>query len=239
MRTAWTVLSLTLVINLVLLLGFVGYLHASDRLSKERLRAATAIFRPTFQQQQLAEADAVRLADERQRQAEGVARLQAVSAGPLTLAERLDAERQTSDVAMERLNRMRRTKSDLEAYFNRVQADVQKQRAQLNSRQQDLQQTLEREATRRDDQDFQRAVKMYEQIKPKQAKQMFQNLIAQQKTDQVVQYLAAMQLRKAAAVLKEFKTVDEIDQATELIQRLRERGVDPIPADAQLAGSAP
>jgi hypothetical protein len=48
-----------------------------------------------------------------------------------------------------------------------------------------------------------------------------------------VDYLAAMQMRKAAGVLKEFKTPQEVAQASELLELLRRRGVDPIAGNTQ------
>ncbi|NJL32148.1 MAG: hypothetical protein HC898_11290 [Phycisphaerales bacterium] len=65
---------------------------------------------------------------------------------------------------------------------------------------------------------FKLALQMYEQVRPKQGKQMMQELIVKGQMDQVVEYMAAMQLRKAAAILKEFKTPPEVAMATELVQ---------------------
>ena len=237
MKTLRTVFALTLVMNLLLVLGFVGYLYVSGRLSEQRVRAAVAIFRPTIEEQKSAEAQEAAQVIAQEQKAKEIARLQAVSQGPMTLAQRLDREMQSNDVAMERLNRMQRAKTDLEAYFQRVQTEVRKQQTQIDAERQQFQQALEQENKLRGDQDFQQAVQMYEQLKPKQAKQLFQQLMSQGKTSQVVDYLAAMQLRKASAVLKQFKTGDEIGQATDLIQRLRQRGIRPVSSKTQLAGS--
>ena len=85
---------------------------------------------------------------------------------------------------------------------------------------------LTEEQQKRQDEDFKNAVKMVEQLKPKQAKDLFVNLINQQQVGQVTEYLAAMNLRKAGSVLKEFKEPAEIAMATDLIERLRQRGVN-------------
>jgi hypothetical protein len=67
---------------------------------------------------------------------------------------------------------------------------------------------------------------------------MMQQLLAQGETELVVEYLAAMQVRIAAKVLGSFETPAEIAQATELVERLRVRGIEPMPADSPLADGA-
>ena len=91
---------------------------------------------------------------------------------------------------------------------------------------QSFEQAVSREAKLKEDKDFQQTVKMYQQLKAKQVKQIFQQLLAQGMTGQVVEYLAAMQIRKAAAVIREFKSPNEVVQAANLLQSLRERGLD-------------
>ena len=62
---------------------------------------------------------------------------------------------------------------------------------------------------------------------------MFQQLIQQNQTDQVVDYLDAMQVRKAAKVLGQFQSPSEITQATMLLQKLRLRGSHPLAAQGK------
>lgn len=59
---------------------------------------------------------------------------------------------------------------------------------------------------------------------PKLAKQMIQQLVHDQKIEQAVAYLDAMDGRAAKKILSEFKTAEEIDLATELLERLRTLG---------------
>ncbi len=67
---------------------------------------------------------------------------------------------------------------------------------------------------------------MLEQLKAKQAKSMMQQMIAAGQTEEVVDLLTAMNLRKAGSILREFKSEAEIAQANELLKHLRGRGVD-------------
>ena len=70
-------------------------------------------------------------------------------------------------------------------------------------------------------------VESYASLKPKLAKQAFLELIKQNKMDEVVEYLAAMQLRKSAAILNQFKADEEVPVAAQLLESLRLRGVTP------------
>ena len=237
MRTVWTSLCLMLIVNLLLLIGLFGYLSISGRLDKQRFRAAVDLFRLTINEQRKIKVEDDRLAEEKQQATEKIGRLQEAAKRPMTLAERLDAQTQSDDMAMERFNRMRRVKSDLESYFQRMKLNVEKQRAQLDVDRKAFQDALEREKQLSEDPNFKQAVNMYQQIRPKQAKEMFQQLIDQNKTEEVVKYLAAMQLRKAAKVLQEF-TKDDVAQAANLIERLRNRGINPLAGLAQIAGSS-
>ena len=95
-----------------------------------------------------------------------------------------------------------------------------------------------KETQLKDDQDFQQTVQVYQQLKAKQVKQIFQQLLSQDMADHVVEYLAAMQVRKAAAVIREFKSPAEVVQAADLLQSLRERGLDFSMEDLGNAGQA-
>lgn len=81
------------------------------------------------------------------------------------------------------------------------------------------------DAQKRGDEQFLRAVKQLEQVPAKQAKKILETLVAGKNVDQAVAYLDAMNPRAAAKVLREFKTDAEIPLATELLERLRTRGV--------------
>lgn len=237
MRTVWTALCLTLVVNLLLLIGLFGYLYMSDRLDQQRFRAAVDLFRLTINEEREIEAGEYRVAEEKQREIEKISRLQVTGKRSMTLAERLDAQTKMDDMAMARFHRMGRVESDLKSYFQRMKYNVEKQRVQLEADRKAFHDVLDQEKQLRDDNDFKQAVNMYQQIRPKQVKEMFQQLIDQNKTDEVVKYLAAMQLRKAAKVLEAFKDGD-VAQAANLIERLRNRGINPLVGLAQIDGGS-
>ncbi|MEX2672951.1 MAG: hypothetical protein WD294_12675 [Phycisphaeraceae bacterium] len=217
---------LLIVLHLLAGAGFVGWLYHTDRLDGARVDRVVAMFELTIEQQQQQQAEAERLERETRRQAEQLARLEAVADGPRTLQDRLTTERESDEVAQQRLERLQRETDDLRRQIARAQTQIARERETLEAKQAAFDEAVERQRALREDEDFQQTVQMYEQLRPRQAKQMFQELIAQGETEQVVDYLAAMQLRRASRVVQEFKEGADIVQAAELLESLRERGVN-------------
>ncbi len=225
MKAIWTIIMTLLVINALAILGVVGWLYQDGRLNQGRIDKVRDIFELTIEEETLEKQQAQELAEKTRQQALEVARLESVSDGPVTLADRLVAEQQGDELAIQRVERLGREIQDLRRQLRLAKQLLTKQEEELATQRQAFEQAIEKQIKLQENQDFQQAVRMYQQVKPKQAKQMFQRLIQQGKQSQVVEYLAAMQLRKAAGVLKQFKSPQEIAQATDLLQQLRERGI--------------
>lgn len=240
MRNFWSAISLALLINALALLGLVGWLWQSGRLDRSRLTRIYRMLEVTTQQEQARIEQARREDEAAQKQAQEASRLLAVGNTPVTGEDRLAGDERNSQILAQRLDRLQRDRQDLLRQLELAKDQIAKQRAALEIRQKALDEQIAAELKQRDDRDFQQAVQVYEQLKPKQTKEIFQELLRQNKTQQVVDYLAAMQLRKAAGVLKEFKTREEVAQATDLVQRLRMRGIDPLmrPGTATPAGQS-
>jgi len=106
----------------------------------------------------------------------------------------------------------------------RFKEDMVRRESDLEKQRGDFEQWVQAEADRAKDENFLQVVSLYEKQPPKQAKEAFQSLLTQGEVDQVVEYLAAMSSRKAAAVLGEFKAPAEVTQKADLLERLRKRG---------------
>ncbi len=212
-------------LHLLALVAFVAWLGLSGRISGDRLRAVVDSFRLTIEEEVAqAEADDAAAA-EAEKMAMDAARMQLVATGPATLSDQIEVERQSDEITRQKLARLHREIRDLQNQLALAQDTVAKQQTKLDAERKTFQDEVARLTKQRGDENFLQAVSMYEQLKPKQAKLMFQDLIAGGKQDEVVDYLAAMQLRKAAAVLKEFKTDEEAAEAAKLIEQLRLRGL--------------
>jgi hypothetical protein len=222
-----------LVLNALLVGAGLIWLNSTHRLSSERVRKAVALFKPTLAQEEEAAKQAELDAAERAKELAQKQWMDQAAEGPATLSEKLKIDQQARELSAQKADRLSRDVADLR---RRLEVDTQllaKQRADIDARRKDVEEMAKREEKLRSDKDFQQTVAMYEKLPAKQAKQMLQTLLTQEKKEQVVDYLAAMQMRKAAGVLKEFKTPQEVAQASELLELLRRRGVDPIAGNTQ------
>jgi hypothetical protein len=155
-----------------------------------------------------------------------IARLEEVGDGPKRLEDRLSDKLEGDDFATHRLERMRQ---EARAVSDRLTQDRgyvdDRVRALAAEREAFQAMVADREALL-ENEDFKRAVETLEQLKPAQAKDVVRVLMAEGKKDQVVEYLAAMDLRKSAGVLKQFKGPGEVEEAAVLIEAIRLRRVD-------------
>lgn len=205
-----------------------GWLYWSGRLDKARVERVYELFRPTIDAERQKIAEERKAEEEAQAKAAEAARLKSVSQGPVTLGDRLQTEQQADAIALERVERLQSDIRSLQQQIAMAKGLLTRQREELEAEKKQLALAATQTRNQVAEENFRQTVQMYEQLKPKQTKDMFRNLLSEGQRDQVVEYLASMQLRKAAAVLKEFKTPEEIALATELVERLRSRGIDPM-----------
>lgn len=223
MKLAWNVF---VVVHLLALVGIIGWLVASDRLDRVRARQIVDTFRTTIAEEK---AQAALATQEQQRQQQiqaDLVRLQEVAHGPVTVADRLAADAEADEVAAQKIDWLRRATADLTAKLESDKQQLIRQKSELDQARDAFTKAAQSRVEQQQQQDFQLAVRMYEQLKPVQAKAMFKELIVRGQEEQVLDYLAAMQLRKAAAVLREFKDGEDVTMAASLIQGLRERGIE-------------
>ncbi len=218
---------LLVVVNLLAVGAGVGWLAWSDRLSSERVREAVSLFEPTITQENADAAAALALAEESAAKQAEALRLAAVADGPKTLEERLVDSRLVDEVTVQRVERLKREREDIFRQIDAAKSLIEKQRADIEAREAAFEARVATFQEQRQDEDFKQAVSMIEQLKPKQAKQVFQDMLAMGAEETAVAYLASMNQRKAGAVLREFKEQPELNQARMLIEALRERGVFP------------
>lgn len=236
MRAVWIALCSLLVIHVIAGIAFMGWLRASGRLNRDRVHRVVEIFRPTIAQERADRKLAEKVEAEAKEQAAALARLEEVADGPTTVADRLATDQQARELSLRKIERLQREIRDLTRNMEFARQQIGAQKADIDRERAAFEAYRQREIALKADDEFQRAVQTYEGLKPKQAKVMFQELIGRGEMDKVVDYLAAMQLRKSAAVLGEFKADDEVAQAAELVERLRGRGIEPaaaVPAATQ------
>lgn len=233
MRTLFTAIILVLVVNALALGGLAGWLGATDRLSKDRIREAAGVFNNTLSEQETLQAELAASEQEAIDMAEQVMRLQQVADGPVTPEMRL---RSIQKVDEKHRAMVERRKVEADALTTQIDAQrrlVEGRIAELDAKQKAFDEAVAAQLGEMQEQDFKEAIAMLEGIPSKQAKAVFQELLKTGSQEQVVSYLSAMDERKAAKVLKEFKDPNEVAQAAVLIEQLRQRS-DQVKKEADL-----
>jgi hypothetical protein len=237
LKTAWNIIAILCLLNLVLLAGGVAWLYETGRLDRTRYDAMVAMFKPTIARQQ-ADEEAQRKKEEALRvEREKIAHLKQVEQGPVTLSDRLSADQQADEMALQRMSRLQTEIADLRQGLASQNQQLAMERQQLVEDRRAFEAELSRRQAMLASVDFRRAVETLEQIKPAQAKQMLEDLSTKGKSDQVVEYLVAMDLRKSAAVLREYKTPAEITEAAALLEKIRLRRTESASAANTHSGS--
>jgi hypothetical protein len=226
MKPFFTAILALIALHILAAVGFVGWLYLDGRLDRARLASIVDTFSLTIEEQRRREAEAQVLAAEARQKAEDARRLEQVAEGPKTLQQRLAEEQEADEVALLRLERLKRETEDLRRQNEIFKQMLAEQQTGLDTAREQFEQTLAAAEAQQQDENFRQTVTMYEQLKPKQAKQIFEQLMQAGRTEEVVDYLAAMQSRKAGAILREFKAGEDVTRATQLLDALRSRGMD-------------
>lgn len=212
-----------IVLHLLAAAGFVGWLHQSDRLNQERLDKMVEIFTPTFAEEEAMLAEAEQQAADEAVAATQAARIERIGMGPRTLQDELVTTRTETEQSIQQLERLQREIMDIRRQIDRAQNQLTAERAALDSERAAFEADVDKRTSQFRDEDFQQAVDMIRRLDPGQAKQMLQTMLGEGKQEEVVDYLSAMPVRSATAILGEFTEPDEIVQATTLVEDLRLR----------------
>lgn len=220
-RSAWLVVSTIAIANLLAVLGFVGWLFASDRMNLDRLEEIRAMVAPTVAQEQAearqaeAEAEAERARLEQSGELGGV---------PISAADRLNIIREMDEVSRQRFERMERETRDLQRQLQAELAAIEEERTAFEKMRDAFEQRRAEIAELEQSVQFRRALALYESSKADVAANMFQSLIDEGNQDDVVSYLNAMRPMTAKKVIEQFEARDPA-LAARLLEGVRNYGL--------------
>lgn len=239
MRIAWSALAVVAVANLLALAGFVGWLVHSERIDAHRLRTIREMLAETVREQAARE----------QEVAEAIAAAEAAREPDpqmaISTAEMLGVRMELGRVDTLREERLRRDAQALRESLAQ-QERVLRQREEALRRERDAFEA-ERERIERVEgsQQFAKAVKVLEGLRPAEAAEMLRATIDGREAGGeqgdlagiagAVEYLNAMRERGRLKVMGEIARQDP-ELAAELLERLRTRGL--AAADAGVTGDA-
>ncbi|HWB19055.1 MAG TPA: hypothetical protein VG711_02055 [Phycisphaerales bacterium] len=238
MRAIWNTLSFLAVVHLLALLMLVGWLWNSGRLNSDRVTKLRDMLSktPAEEQAQIEKDEAAKKEADRQAQEDAERNSPSVQSADQVRLMNMIQDREA--MAMRRLSD---EKAMLMAQIGTAEDAVKKKDEELAANRAAWDQVTAEDRARQTDAQFQQTVKAYESIPAKQAKSMFEELIRQGQMEQAVAYLDAMNPRAASKVLKEFKTPEEIQLATKLLEDLRRFGTvsQPTQEMQNAAGNQP
>ncbi len=222
MRTAWNIVSFLAVVNLLALLGFVGWLWQSDRLSTERIEELRTVLATTNAQDIEQARDAAAVAQQVQAEQHEQARR---SDPPMPAPQQIAAVNLVREQQQRAIARLEDERDLLLAQLDGVHREYEDSQQTFQQQQQQWYASIEDDRQRKQDEQFQQALKLYESIPPKQAQAMMTALVADGAMQQAVAYLDAMNARAASKIIREFKTAAETELAKQLLEELRTFGV--------------
>lgn len=220
-RSLWLIVSTIAVANLLALVGFAGWLIASDRLDLDRAESIREMIAPTIaaeaerEREEQAELDAERERLEEQGRLGGI---------PISASDRLNILREVDEVSRQRFERMERETRDLQRQLREELDAIAAERSAFETVRDAFEVRRAEIAELEQSKQFKRALQLYESSKPDVAANMFETLIAQGNEQDVVSYLNAMKPMAARKVIEVFEGRDPI-LAARLLEGVRNYGL--------------
>lgn len=224
MKKLATVILLVLAINFIGVVGGAGYLVGTKKLNREKFREIKTILFPPPPAPATQPVDEIDPAT-----TQPILRLDELikaQAGKPP-ADQMRSIREAFESRVANLEKQRREIIDLRRQLELAQKKAESDRIALDAREQAI---LAREASLNkstDDKGFASALDVYNSLAAKQVKDIFMGL----DDAVVVRFLQSMDARRAAKVLKEFKTDEEMFRAQTLLELLRKNDA-PLEANA-------
>ncbi len=206
--------------HLVLIIGIVGWLIATHRLNLDRIRQIQDLLMPTVEEAAALVESEAQAAVEEAEQLE-IAKIEGDP--PPSSADHISYAARVRQADFDQARRLQQETNDLRQQLLDSQAALAAERTAFETERETW--TAERDRTlgTGTDAQFQRVVRVLEQIPARQAKEFIVSLIQSGAVEDAVIYFNAMKPFNASEVIKQFKE-DEQAMATDLLQRLKSLG---------------
>lgn len=220
MRSLWLIVTTVALANFLAILALVGWLAATGRLSAERVHAVRELFSATLEQEAALTAERER---DEARAREDADRESFMRQAPTRAEDALSRGLSAESEEVQSLSRLEREAQDLRRTFARELAQIEQARARLQREREEFEALRARLAELEGSEQFEKAVRLYQSLKPRQARDLLLTLINSGQIEQAVSYLNAMELRTAGRIIAEF---EDPALAANLLERVRTRGLE-------------
>ncbi|MCC6321601.1 MAG: hypothetical protein IT438_09235 [Phycisphaerales bacterium] len=220
MKRLWMMISTLAIANVLAIGGLLGWLHFTDRLSRDRFESVRQMLKVTLTQEAKDKADDAAAAEAAKVKADADAK---AAAPPETAADRIVERQLQSEKELQQVRRKQQELENLKGFVLRQIADLEQREAQLQKQRAAFEAERKRIAETEATEQFKSALATLESQRPRDARLMLAALMTSNQTDQVVSYLARMDEGKRGKVIAEF-VKDQPAVAADLLERIRTRG---------------
>lgn len=242
MKTAWNILAIVAIANMLGLAAVVGWLYSSDRMNKERATAIRVMVAKTITQEKSEAQEAQAKADADKKATEEAVKS---ARAPLTAFEKLAARGEATEIDRQRAERLKREVADLQSQLARDMSDIARQRAELESDRETFNAMVNGTRVKLNDAQYRKTLNTLASLKPAQAVALFREMLtpsgaaspsdalaapngtataatwSEESMTTVVGYLDAMGDDRSKVIGEFLKTDPPL--AAELLERLRTR----------------
>lgn len=209
-------------VNLLALLGLAGWLMSQGRIDRDRVLEVAAILGEP------AEARAERIEAE-EKAANAVPDREPPTDGDIRDTELRNRDRiEMTQTDLERLERLRREVRDLQAHLRQQRQMLDRDRADFEQDVAEFHAMRDRLYAIDGAEYFRKSLEVFSGMKPADVRPVFNAMILEGKTEEVISYLAAFEERHRAKVMTEFVKGGEVELAADLLESLRTRGLEPV-----------
>ncbi|MFZ9881292.1 MAG: hypothetical protein ACO3QC_07820 [Phycisphaerales bacterium] len=209
--------------NLLAIAGFVAWLGATGRLNRDRIDRVREVFAHTVTEEERLAGEEAAKAEESVRLASEERRLLEV---PMSRSEQIVSSARFEQRAALAIRALEEERRRMQADLADREQSVTAREGALGERQSAWEKSIADEKARAIDEQFRKAVRLLEAMPAKQGKEWILELVKSGREDMAVTYLDAMNPAKSANLLKAFKGEDEAKVATDLLERLRQLGLE-------------
>jgi DNA repair exonuclease SbcCD ATPase subunit len=233
MKSLWIAIVSIAIMNVVAIAGTLGWLGATDRLSRDRLAQLRKVFSPTIEAEKQEE---VKKQAEMKRADEEKAAAERLAVPPTGAAERIEKLRESDEHQSAIAVRQRQELETLRTELAKMMADLDGREKKLAEDRAGFDADRRRIAELESSKQFKDALATLEGQKARDAMQMLRSMLGKP-GDQAISYLARMEEGKRSKVLAEFIKEDP-NLAADLLERLRTRGTGTGTAQTQASPGA-
>jgi flagellar motility protein MotE (MotC chaperone) len=219
------------VLNLLALGGLAGYLVATDRLDAPKAAAIVDLLRhqgtPVKFRETLYDilqpAPATTSAPASQpamASADAPADSALPSPPPGTAQDRINAAHEAVDQQQLRLENEAQELRHRQELLVKMQADVTAQLKQVKDEKEAFEKRVAQAGTQATDDNFQKTLALYDELKSKQVKDLFMNM----QVEEIAKYITAMDPDRAGKIIGEFKTPQEANLIAKVLEHIRAAG---------------